>query len=175
MPGLALAQVLYGSLVGTVTDQNGAVISGATVAITNKDTGQVREATTSAEGEYSIINVLPGVYDIKVTKQGFSTATQTALTVTANNASRIDMAMKIGDVSDIVSVQADSTVLQTESATVKAEISSREIQSMPISNYRNYQSLLNLVPGTTPAAFQNANTDTPERALDHQCQWHCAQ
>ena len=108
---------------------------------------------------------MPGVYDIKVTKQGFSTATQTALTVTANNASRIDLALKIGDVSDIVSVQADSTVLQTESATVKAEISSREIQSMPISNYRNYQSLLNLVPGTTPAAFQNANTDTPERAL----------
>ena len=47
MPGHSSAQVLYGSLVGTVTDQNGAVISGATVAITNKDTGQVREATTT--------------------------------------------------------------------------------------------------------------------------------
>src|SRR5262249_53601712 len=45
------------------------------------------------------------------------------------------------------------------------EISNKEIQALPINNYRNYQSLLNLVPGTTPAAFQNANTDTPERAL----------
>ena len=68
-PGLANAQVLYGSLVGNVADQNGAVVPGATVTITNKGTGQVREATTSSDGEYTITNVLPGVYDIKVTNQ----------------------------------------------------------------------------------------------------------
>jgi len=164
-PGLANAQVLYGSLVGNVTDQNGAVVPGATVTITNKGTGQVREATTSADGEYTITNVLPGVYDVKVVKQGFTTTTQTDLNVTANNALRVDILMKIGNVNDVVSVTADATVLQTESATVKSEINGKEIQSLPINNYRNYQSLLNLVPGTTPAAFQNANTDTPERAL----------
>ncbi len=159
------AQVLYGSLVGNVLDQNGAAISGATVTITNKGTGQVREAVTSSNGEYSIVNVLPGIYDLKVTKQGFSTFTRTDQTITANNTLRSDVTMKIGNVSDVVSVTADATVLQTESSTVKAEINSKEIQSLPINNYRNYQSLLNLVPGTTPAAFQNASTDTPERAL----------
>src|SRR5262245_40938690 len=68
LPGAASAQVLYGSLVGNVTDQNGAVIAGATITITNKGTSQTREATTNADGEYSIINILPGVYDVKVTK-----------------------------------------------------------------------------------------------------------
>lgn len=164
-PKMASAQVLYGSVVGNVTDQTGAVVPDAKVTITNKGTGQVRDAVTNSNGEYSILNVLPGVYDIKITKQGFSSATQTDVTVSANNALRLDVAMKIGNVNDVVSVTADATVLQTESATVKSEISGKEIQSLPINNYRNYQSLLNLVPGTTPAAFQNANTDSPERSL----------
>jgi len=165
MPGFATGQVLYGSLVGNVADQNGAVLSGATVTITNKATGQTRETTTNSNGEYSIINVLPGDYDLKITKQGFTTYSKTGLVVTANNALRTDVSMNIGNVTDVVSVQADVTSLQTESASVKAEINSKEIQALPINNYRNYQSLLNLVPGTTPAAFQNASTDTPERAL----------
>src|SRR5262245_11502525 len=84
-PGLAGAQVLYGSLIGAVTDQNGAVLPGATVTITNKGTGQIREAVSNESGEYSITNILPGDYDVKVTKQGFSTFTQTDLKITANN------------------------------------------------------------------------------------------
>jgi hypothetical protein len=164
-PSLTDAQVLYGSLVGNVADQNGSVIQGATVTITNKGTNQVREGITNANGEYTITNVLSGVYDVKVTKQGFTTFTQTDLTITANNITRADISMKVGNVSDVVSVAADATVLQTESATVKSEISGKEIQALPLTNYRNYQSLLNLVPGTTPANFQNAQTDTPEMAL----------
>ncbi|QQS47969.1 MAG: TonB-dependent receptor [Acidobacteriota bacterium] len=161
----AEAQVLYGSIIGNVTDQNGAVVPGATVTITNKGTGQVRETVTDSEGVYSIVNILPGIYDLKIGKQGFTTFTKLDLTITANNITRTNVEMKIGNVADIVQVAADATVLQTESATVKSEISGKEIQSMPLSNYRNYQSLINLVPGSTPAAFQNASTDTPERAL----------
>ncbi len=159
------AQVLYGSVTGNVSDQSGATVPGATVSLTNQGTGQVREAMTSEDGTYTIPNVLPGVYDLKITKQGFTTHTETGVSVTANNIARIDPKLKVGNVNEVVSVTANATALQTESASVKSEISSKEIQSLPISNYRNYQSLLNLVPGTTPAAFQNANTDSPERSL----------
>jgi hypothetical protein len=159
------AQVLYGSLVGSVQDESGAVVPGAAVTLTNKGTGQVLEATTDTEGNYSINNILPGTYDVKVTKQGFTTYAETGLNISANNVTRADVNMKVGNVTDTVSVAADATALQTESATVKSELSSREIQALPLAAYRNYQSLLNLVPGTTPAAFQNANTDTPERSL----------
>ncbi|HKX28456.1 MAG TPA: TonB-dependent receptor [Blastocatellia bacterium] len=163
--GVAEAQVLYGSLVGNVVDQNGAVVPNATVSIKNQGTGQVRETTTNAAGEYTIPNILPGVYDVKVTKQDFSTFSQTDLTVTANNVARVEVVMKIGNVADVISVAANATALQTESGTVKSELSGREINAMPLAAYRNYQSLLNLVPGATPSRFQNANTDAPERAL----------
>ena len=165
MPGFASGQVLYGSLVGNVADQNSAVISGATVTITNKGTGQVREATTNSDGEFTITNVLSGAYDIKVTKQGFTSFTKTDQAISANNITRVDVQLKIGSVSDVVSVAADATVLQTESATVKSEVSSKEIQAIPLAAYRNYQSIINLVPGTTTGRFQNAQTDTPEMSL----------
>ncbi len=161
----ASAQVLYGSVTGNVSDQSGAIVPDATITLTNKSTGQVREANASSDGNYTISNVLPGIYDIKVTKQGFSTYAETGLNISANNVARIDARMKVGNVSEVVSVTANATQIQTESAVVKSEISSKEIQSLPINNYRNYQSLLNLVPGTTPAGFQNATTDTPERSL----------
>lgn len=161
----AQAQVLYGSVTGNVTDQSGAVVVGATVSITNKGTGQVRDAVTSEDGNFTISNVLPGLYDFKVTKQGFTSYSETDLTITANNIARVDPKLKVGNVNEVVSVTAASTALQTESATVKSEVSSKEIQALPIAAYRNYQSIINLVPGTTTGRFQNAQTDTPEMSL----------
>ncbi len=164
-PSLADAQVLYGSLVGNVTDQNGAVLAGAIVTITDKNTGLAREAVSKEDGDYALTNILPGTYELKVTRQGFTTYSKTEMVITANNVTRTDVQMKIGNVSDIVSVTADATALQTETATVRAELSGKEINALPLTRFRNYQSLLNLVPGTTPGLFQNANTDTPARAL----------
>src|SRR5215813_12433478 len=90
-PSMTGAQVLYGWLVGNVTDQNGAVVSGATITIINKGTSQTREAVTSESGEYSITNILPGVYELKVTKQGFSSFSKTEMTITANSITRADV------------------------------------------------------------------------------------
>src|SRR5215510_9609594 len=164
-PSLAGAQVLYGSLVGNVTDQNGAVVSGATITIINKGTSQTREAVTSESGEYSITNILPGDYDVKVTKQGFSTFTRTDLKITTNNLTRVDVQMKVGNVADVVSVTADQTLLQSDTAEVKSQLTTKEITDLPNNQYRNYQALINLVPGASPAAFQNSITDTPQRSL----------
>src|SRR3569832_1176643 len=73
MPRPAAAQVLYGSVIGTVTDQSDAVIPRAAVTITSKETGLTRSATTDDGGRYSFVNVLPGRYDVKVVAQGFRT------------------------------------------------------------------------------------------------------
>src|SRR5713226_9941667 len=73
------AQVLYGSVVGTVEDQSGAVVPNATVTMTNKQTGVTRETTSDAGGRYSVVNVLPGGYELKVTATGFRTFTQQSL------------------------------------------------------------------------------------------------
>src|SRR5687768_10631039 len=77
----ATAQVLYGSIVGNVRDSQGAVVPGATVTIVNKDTNLTRDTTTDAEGSYSLINVLPGPYDVKISLTGFREAVRSNVPV----------------------------------------------------------------------------------------------
>src|SRR5262245_64658713 len=142
-PGLAGAQVLYGSLVGNVTDQNGAVVSGATVTIVNKGTSQIREAATSESGEYSITNILPGDYDVKVTKQGFSTFTQTGLKITSNNLRGVAVKMRVGNVADVVSVRPDQTFLKSDTPEVKSQLPRKKITDLPNNSIRNNKVLYN--------------------------------
>ncbi|HEY3743994.1 MAG TPA: TonB-dependent receptor, partial [Bryobacteraceae bacterium] len=161
----AHAQMIYGSVVGTVNDPSGSVIPGATVTLINKDTGLSREDKTDAGGRFSFTNVSPGKYDVKVGSTGFKTFTATDIDVTPNTVSRIDPRMDVGQISDQVTVEANAVVLQTEKADTHGVIESAQITQMPISGYRNYQTLINLVPGAEPAALQNSITDTPGRAL----------
>ncbi|MPY88795.1 MAG: hypothetical protein GEU99_12805 [Luteitalea sp.] len=159
------AQVLYGGLVGTVRDSSDATVPGATVIATNQQTGLVLEAVTNASGNYSIPNVLPGPYDVSVSLQGFKAFVRTGVPVSANNISRVDATLEIGDLQETVTVASATALLQTDTADVHSELKSKEVTDLPLSNFRNYQSLLNLVPGTTPAVFQHAVISTPQRAL----------
>lgn len=159
------AQTLYGSLTGLIEDPSGSVVPGAKVALTNTGTGQVYEAVADSNGIYTITNVLPGVYDLKVTQQGFKTQTRSGLNVSANVVNRTNIRMEVGALTEQITVAADAVTLQTDKADTHAEISKGLVKSMPLPGFRNYQSLLNLVPGTTPAAFQNSATDSPGRSL----------
>jgi hypothetical protein len=161
----AKGQVLYGSLVGTVTDQTGAVVPAATVTVKNTNTGLTREATTNAEGFYSIRNLLEGTYDLTVSKSGFRPYTQTGIGVSINNVTRINPSLELGAVAQAITVEASTAVLQTTTSDVKTSINAEVVNDMPLSRFRNYQTLINLVPGATPGRFQNAEADTPERAL----------
>lgn len=162
----ATAQVLYGSVIGTVTDQSDAVVPGATVTLTSKDTGLSKEATTDVSGRYSLINVLPGHYDLKVVAKGFRTYLRTDTDVSPDAIARADVKMEVGQLTETVTVEATQAVLQTDKADTHSEIVSKAITSLPLGGYRNYQSLINLVPGAMPAALQNSITDTPGRALN---------
>jgi len=159
------AQILYGNVVGVVKDTSGALIPGATVTIVNKETNLTREATTNAEGAYSIINVLPGPYDVKVTLSGFRDVARNNVPVTIGEIARVDVTLEVGTVSETVMVVGESPILQTDKSDVHTQLKSDQITQMPLNRYRNYQALLNLAPGTTPMAFGNAETDTPARSL----------
>lgn len=161
----ASAQVLYGSLAGTVTDQSEAVVAKAVVTVTEKSTGLSRETSTDDAGYFSITNLADGTYDISVHATGFKPITQVGVRVVINTVTRADVRLEIGAVNESVTVNASAAVLQTAKTDVNVNLDAREIRDLPLSNYRNYQSLLNLVPGATPAQFQNAVTDTPGRAL----------
>ncbi len=162
---LASAQVLYGSLVGTLTDETGAVIPKAVVTVTNTSTGLSRQATTDGAGYYSFPNLLEGSYDLSVSASGFRPYTQTGVNVPIGVVTRVDPIIHLGTVTEEVTVVGSEAVLQTAKSDVSVNLDKEAIENLPLSNYRNYQSLLNLVPGATPAQFQNAVTDTPGRAL----------
>ena len=150
----ASAQVLYGSIVGTLTDQTGAVVPKATVTVTNTSTGLSRQATTDAAGYYSIPNLLEGTYDLAITASGFKTYTQRGVNVPINAATRVDATIQVGALAEEVSVEATSALLQTTRSDVSVSLDTRAMENLPLSNYRNYQSLINLVPGATPAGFR---------------------
>src|SRR6266567_3892703 len=164
-PHRAGAQVLYGSVTGTVTDQSGAGVPKAHVVLTNRATNVQREADADDTGHYVVIDVSPGNYDLTVKAGGFKPLTQTNLTVTANTVTNSDASLQVGTMSQQVTVEASAVTLQTEKTDLHTELSEKAILDMPLNQYRNYQTLINLVPGATPGVFQNAIADTPERAL----------
>ena len=159
------AQILYGSIIGVVKDAQGGAVPGATVTVVNKETNLTRDAVTDAEGRYIVTNVLAGPYDVKVSLQGFKEAVRTDVPVTIGQIARVDVTLEVGSVSESITVASDTQLLQTDKADVHTELKSAEITSMPLNRFRNYQALMNLVPGTTPMAFGNAETDTPARSL----------
>jgi hypothetical protein len=159
------AQVLYGSIVGTVTDQSGAVVPDARVRTINPSTGEGRDVSTDSAGAYIIGNVVPGTYNVTVTKPGFRMYTKTGVAASANTVSRVDVRLELGSQTQQVTVQSAATLLQTDKADVHTDLNPQELSNLPLPNYRNYQSLFNLVPGATPTQFQNSVTDTPQRSL----------
>ena len=165
LPATLDAQVLYGGIVGTVKDSSGAAVPGATVTITNKGTALERTAVTSAEGVYSFTNVQAGSYDVKASLQGFKEFVKSGVPVNVNEVSRVDVALEVGALTETVTVASAQELLQTDKADTHTEIKSATIAQLPLTQNRNYQSLINLVPGATPARQQNSEVDTPGRAL----------
>ena len=163
--GLALGQILYGNLVGNVTDPQQARVVGATVSITNPATGFSTETKTDERGAYDIRNLQPGIYDIKISAPGFSGFEAKGIPIEANNIARIDAPLKIGAVSEVITVGAEVVRLQTDRSDLHTDITAQQLTQVTVGGYRNFQSLIDLVPGVMPSAFQNASTDTPARAL----------
>jgi hypothetical protein len=161
----AEAQALYGSIVGNVSDTQGAITPGVTLTATNTGTGLVVETTSDTDGAYTFRNLLPGTYDLSASLSGFREHKQTGIPVTAGNPVRVNIALAVGALTESVEVVSDTTLLQTDKADVHTELTAREITNLPLNQYRNYQALINLVPGATPAQFQNAEIDSPGRSL----------
>jgi hypothetical protein len=164
-PGAASAQALYGSVTGVISDTSGAAVPGATVTITNTETGLELSTITDAVGAYTVRNVPGGTYTLKASLQGFKEFVQTNIPVVVGGIVRINGKLEIGALTESVTVTSEAALLKTDKADVSVDLRPEEVTNLPLNQYRNYQTLLNLVPGATPPVFQNAQTDTPGRAL----------
>jgi len=159
------AQVLYGTIVGTVSDQSGAVVPNANVTAENPQTGETRGVKSDSAGRYTIGNVVPGTYDIRVTAPGFQQVTTKGVAATINTVTRIDVQMQLGSQTQEVNVSGIAAALQTDKSDTHTDLNPQEMANLPLPNYRNFQSLFSLVPGATPPVFTNSITDTPQRPL----------
>src|SRR6267378_1806597 len=149
-PGV-LGQAVNATLLGTVTDASGAVVAGAKVNATEIKTGVSHSTTTNDSGNYEFANLPPGQYEVATEKQGFKKAVRSGVDVVVNTDTRVNLALEPGAISESVVVSAETPILQTDRADVGAKIDSRQVVDLPIGNNRNFQNLLNLVPGTTRA------------------------
>src|ERR1700751_4452763 len=150
IPHGALAQATA-TLNGVVRDSSGAVIPQATVTLHNIDTSTERESLTNDSGLYVFVSVPPGEYALKVTKDGFTTATQAGLHVLVNQASTQDFTLRVGSTQQSVEVEASAVNLETGDATLGSVIESKQVMDLPL-NGRNFTQLLALTPGVSPVS-----------------------
>ncbi len=137
-----------GTIAGAVTDPSGAVVNGATVTLTDTATKTSRSVTTNDAGRYIFVNVDPGIYDVSISKQGFSTS-KTQATVKVGVATTVNMALQVGGSNVVVEVTAAGTELQTMNATVGNTVTSLELDALP-SLGRDTSTFVTLQPGVSP-------------------------
>src|SRR5216683_2430801 len=144
-----LAQSSKGIIVGTITDASGAVVDGATIKITNKATNVTRETKTSAEGGFRIDAIDPGIYKVEASANGFKTLARDNVTIEAAQATTTDFALEVGAQTEVVNVNADSTViLQKQDGARANTLESRQIVDLPVAGL-NPVNLVFTLPGVT--------------------------
>ena len=151
-----LAQAVSATLLGTVTDTTGAVAANVKVTATASATGELHDSVTNESGNYTFPNLQPGTYSITVEATGFKKATHQNIDVLINSSTRVDLSLEPGSVSETVLVTTAPPLLQTDRADISTKIEARQIANLPLGTNRNFQSLLNLVPGVAPATFQHS-------------------
>jgi len=158
--GLSLplpAQSTYGSITGRVTDPSGAAIPGAEVTLTNLATTEKRTQNTGADGLYSFVNLIPGQYKVDASKEGFKHFTREPVVVQVQQMSDIEIAMQVGQVSENVTVTAETPLMQTGTSSLGQVVEQRKANELPL-NGRNIYSLTAISPSVIP---QGNTTGTP--------------
>jgi hypothetical protein len=152
----ARGQAVNATLLGTVTDSSGAFVTGVSVTITETHTGINRTSQTNDSGNYVFPNLTPGTYTVTAEQSGFKRASRAGVDVLVNTTERVDLVLQPGSVTDTITVEVDVPILQTERADTGRKLETVLTENVPLSTNRNFQNLLNLVPGTTRATFQHS-------------------
>src|SRR6266849_3172381 len=156
------AQLPTSTLNGTVTDPQGAAVAGAKVTVVSQATGAVRDTTTDTAGFYSVTNLLPADYTLRVESATFAKAELKDVRLEVGRASTVDVKLAIARVGQAVTVQAEEAQVNLTQSEVQGIVESSTIQNMPL-NGRNFLELAFLIPGNRPATnFDPTKTNTLE-------------
>lgn len=141
-----LSQGTAGRILGTITDQSGGVLAGATVTVTDVQRGIVRNLVTDQSGEYVAPSLLPGTYAVRAEAKGFKTVEHSGLLLEVGKDLRVDLALQPGEQTQTVTVSGEPPMVETTNATLGGTLSNETINDLPMMG-RSYQNLLTLRPG----------------------------
>jgi hypothetical protein len=150
------AQVVNATLLGTVTDVSGGVVGAAKVTAFEQNTGITHTTETNSSGNYVFPDMPPGTYTITVEVSGFKKGIRKDVALTVNTSLRVDVELMPGNVTETVEVTAAAPMLQTDRSDTGRNLGEVLVQSLPLSTNRNFQSLLNLVPGVAYTTIQHS-------------------
>jgi len=157
-PGTLWSDVT-GSILGVITDPSSSVIQGVRVTATNVDTNLETEATSDATGQYRILSLPVGRYQVQAVSSGFQTFLVTGLVLTVNEQRRVDIVMKVGTTQQEVSVSANALQVETTNTQLGDVIDEKKIMELPL-NGRSYLDLLGLQTGVAPTSSRNEGPGT---------------
>src|SRR5215471_980026 len=156
---ITLAQTDRGTITGTVSDQTGAVIPGATITAVNAETATKYETVSTETGNFTLLQIPPGAYSVSVELAGFKKYVRQGINVLVAQTLRIDVALEVGVATDEVTVSADAPLLRTESSDVSHNVASSRLDELPIlgiggtlsgsAGIRNPYAMVQLIPGST--------------------------
>ncbi len=150
----ALAQFDSAAVVGSVRDEKGGAISGAKVVLRNNDTGIQQTVQSSDSGDFIFPTVRIGSYKVTAEMQGFTTAIADNINLTVNARQRVDLTLRVGQVTEIVNVEATTPLLESESSSKGQVIASRQVVELPLQG-RSYANLALLSPGVRQSTSGN--------------------
>jgi hypothetical protein len=157
VPATVLAQSVSGTILGTVTDPSGAVMADTKVTVVNEGTGLTRTVTTDANGEYVVPSIPTGRYTVMAEITGFKTLALSNIELGVDQRARIDLKLEVGALTESVTIEAVSPLLQTSSSELGTTVKTEQIEAMPL-NGRNFVSLTRTVPGVL-RGIPGANID----------------
>ena len=148
-PAGARAQAVTGTLLGNVTDSSGAAVPGATVTATEVQTNISRTAVTNESGYYLFASLQNGTYTVSAELEGFKRVQRQNVKVDVNTTVRVDLPLEVGQMTESVTVAAETPLLQTDRTDTGRIIESKMVAELPLTFNRNFQSLVMTVPGVT--------------------------
>lgn len=155
----AFAQAQSGSIVGTVTDQAGAVVAGVKVTLVNEGTRFTRIATTNASGQYVAYSIPTGAISITAEMAGFQKLVRNGIQLTAADTLSADLQLTIGNVTETMEVTSTAPLLQSQTAVISSLVTNQQMVEMPL-NGRTFTALLKLSPGAYTGSSTNL-TNSP--------------
>ncbi|HEY7615726.1 MAG TPA: carboxypeptidase-like regulatory domain-containing protein, partial [Terriglobales bacterium] len=158
----ASGQAVYGSIIGTVTDPQGAAVAGAKVTVTSATKGTTQETTTNADGNYSVTHLIPDTYNVRAEAQGFKAFETKGVIVSVDTAARVDGQFQVGGITETVEVTSEAPQLKTDRADVATTFDARMVEGLPLLD-RNFTSLQLAAPGTQKlVGWAHASTENPQ-------------